>query len=284
MSRRKPQGQTVLITVLVLTIALTVALSLIRRTISDVKTTGVLEESARAFSVAEAGIEDVLKRASGTTATIQSGNGTASFNTTYTTIGGSMSEYTNMTSTEKGDVGTVWLVGHLADNSMDETGDNDYCKDPGPCLIDVCWTSTVGQPLPAVEIGVLYKTISTGVYAIKRYANDPDPVRIGNNFDHTVYTSAVHCVGKHFFQVTLPTTDARPVALRLRPYYNSTIFSVAPVDRTLPPQGFEVSSTGKTDSGITRKIIVKKKYEAPASIFDFVLYGNTSISNEAYGL
>jgi hypothetical protein len=90
--------------------------------------------------------------------------------------------------------------------------------------------------------------------------------------------------GVYAATITIPTTN-RPLALRLRPYYNKTTFlfspSTSPV-RTLSAQGFEVSSTGKTDSGVSRKIVVKKNYDSPASIFDFVLYSNTTISNAAY--
>ncbi|KKT38014.1 MAG: hypothetical protein UW22_C0015G0024 [Candidatus Gottesmanbacteria bacterium GW2011_GWB1_44_11c] len=284
MSTKNYRGQTVLITVLILTIALTVALSLIRRTATDVKTTGQLEESARAFSAAEAGIEDVLKRASGTSATIQSGNGSATFATTYTTIAGSSAVYTYPNSTQKGDVATLWLVPHNADNSLDESGAEYYCKEAGACTIDLCWEQPVTPTdIPAVEIGILYKN-AAGAYDIQRLAYDPDTVRTGNNFTRAgAAGTACGKSGVYTATLTLPAAPERPLALRLRPYYNETTFTVTPLsDRTLPPQGFEVSSTGTTDSGVTRKIVVKKNYDAPASIFDYVLYANTTIANEAY--
>lgn len=55
-----PHGQVLLITVLVLSIAVTIALSLIGRSVTDVSMSRNLEESARAFSAAEAGIEETL--------------------------------------------------------------------------------------------------------------------------------------------------------------------------------------------------------------------------------
>ncbi len=285
MSGMRKTGQTVLITVLVLTIALTVALSLMRRTITDIKTTGQLEESARAFSVAEAGIEDVLKRGSGSTATIQSGGETATFTTTYIPIAGSTGVFTYPTSTEKGDVATVWLVNHNDDGTLEEAGTNYYCKEAAPCTIEICWEQpATPATIPAIEVGTLYKT-TAGAYGLDRVAIDPDAARLGNNFTRGTAVGT-GCSGKtnvYTTTVTLPTTNARPLALRLRPYYNQTVFSVAPVSgRTLSPQGFEVSSTGKTGSGITRKIVVKKKFDAPASVFDYVLYSNTTITNDIY--
>ena len=280
--KKRFQGQTVLITVLVLTIALTVALSLMRRTTSDVQTTAQLEESARAFSAAEAGIEDALMRAAGTTATIQSAQGSATFDTTYATLGGSSDVYTWETSVEKGDVATVWLVPHTQDNVLDESGSDHYCKAAGSCTIDICWDQPNTASVSATEVGVLYKTGST--YATERFAFDPDTARAGNMFTR-VSGLGTGCGKTNVYKatVTLPAAPALPLALRLRPYYNQTAYAVAPVSgRTLPSQGFEVSSTGKTDSGVSRKIMVKKTYDAPASVFDFVLYATGKITSPVY--
>jgi len=281
------RGQALLITVLALTIALTVALSLIRRTTVDVKTTAQLEESARAFSVAEAGIEDVLKRASGTSVTIQSGNGSATFETKYEFLSGTSAVYTYPSETQKGDVATVWLVPHNPDDSLDESGVQHYCEGIAPCTITICWEQpSIPTDIPAVEISVFYKN-TIGAYNIQRFAIDPYISRLGNYFTRggTVGAGCGRLSGVYTATITLPTTNARPLALRLRPYYNKTTFlfspSTSPV-RTLPSQGFEVSSTGKTESGVTRKIVVKKHYNASASIFDFVLYSNTTINNAAY--
>jgi hypothetical protein len=279
------RGQALLITVLVLTIALTVALSLIRRTTADVKTTNQLEESARAFSVAEAGIEDVLKRASGTSVTIQSGNGSATFETTFVSLSGTSAVYTYPSETQKGEVATLWLVPHTQDNALDETGVDYYCKEAGACTIEVCWEQPVNPTdVPAIEMTVLYRTIA-GLYDIQRFAYDPDAVRLGNSFTRVgvLGSGCGRASGVYTVTLTLPTTNVRPLALRLRPYYNKTAFIISPLSsRTLPSQGFEVSSTGKTESGMTRKIIVKRNYDSPASIFDFVLYSNTILSNSAY--
>ena len=281
------RGQTVLITVLVLTIALTVALSLMRRSTTDVKTTQQLEESARAFSAAEAGIEDVLKRASGTTGTIQGANGPVSFETTYTTIGGSSAAYTYPTTTEMGEVATIWLVPHTANGLLDETGTEQYCQAAGACTIDICWEQQTGAKT-AMEVVILLKN-TTGLYTVRRKAFDPSTVtvRIGNNFTRLGASDGIQdaCgrTGVYKRTITLPTDDGMMLALRIRPYYNKAQFSVTPTSsRTLPSQGFEVSSVGKVDSGVTRKITVKKQYDAPVSIFDYVLYSNSDILNEEY--
>jgi len=55
------RGQAALIALLVLTVATTIGLSLIARSTTDVSITRTQEESSRAFSAAEAGIELALK-------------------------------------------------------------------------------------------------------------------------------------------------------------------------------------------------------------------------------
>jgi hypothetical protein len=169
---------------------------------------------------------------------------------------------------------------------LDEIGVGYYCETVGACTIDVCWDQpTTPTVKPAVEMTVLYKHIA-GTYDIERSAYDPDTTRTGNNFTKTgIGTAGCGKTGIYKVSLTLPTADGRPLALRLRPYYNGTTFMVSPVAvRTLPSQGFEVSSTGKTESGVTRKIVVKKRYDAPSSLFDYILYANSTMTNDAYEL
>lgn len=279
MKLRTLKGQTLLIVVLVLTIAITVSLSLIGRTTTDVKMTQQLEDSARAFSAAEAGIEDALTRASGITATIQSGTGDASFTTTVQTIGGSSSVYTYPSLTKKGDVATVWLMAHNADGTLNQA--SHYCQTAGACLFDICWEAKT--PPAAAEIAVFYRNTGTNLYDLVRFAYDPDAAHTGNNFTKTDISSTGcgKTSGVSRVRITLPTTNAIPVMVRLRPYYNDTTFSVEGVEtRVIPSQGFEVSSVGQTGSGVSRKIVVKRQFDAPPSVFDYVLYSGGTIQHE----
>ena len=56
------KGQIILILLLVMTVALGIGLSVITRTLTDVSTSTKVEQSSRAFSAAEAGIEQALKQ------------------------------------------------------------------------------------------------------------------------------------------------------------------------------------------------------------------------------
>src|SRR3989338_1010156 len=62
---RNERGQVVLILVLVMTVALAIGISVIQRSLSDVSTSSKVEQSSRAFSAAEAGIENKLSGGTG---------------------------------------------------------------------------------------------------------------------------------------------------------------------------------------------------------------------------
>ncbi len=56
----KQQGQIILILILVMTVALGIGLSVIQKSLVDISTASKVEQSSRAFSAAEAGVEKVL--------------------------------------------------------------------------------------------------------------------------------------------------------------------------------------------------------------------------------
>src|SRR3989344_8166868 len=58
---RRQAGQVILILILVMTVALAIGISVIQRSLSDISTSSKVEQSSRAFSAAEAGIEKALR-------------------------------------------------------------------------------------------------------------------------------------------------------------------------------------------------------------------------------
>jgi hypothetical protein len=262
------KGQVLLITVLVLSVAVTIALSLIGRSVSDISMSRNLEESARAFSAAEAGLEQALK--TGTTTNVKATYATGvSYVSSSIDLGGTTGIYT-LPTTSLGQVESIWLVGHNPDNSINEA-------DPylGSSL-DICWTPPLdGEPVPAIEVIVYYK--SGLLYLVNRQAYDPDITRASNNFETADINGTCGSVtGVYKKTITLP--GGTPLLARIRPFYNSTALTIAPVGagNLLPKQGVEITSTGQTDGGVTRKIVVQRQYPWPASIFDYVVYSQDS--------
>jgi Tfp pilus assembly protein PilX len=272
------KGQILLITLLVLTVAITVALSLIGRSTTDIGITGQVEESSRAFSAAEAGIEEALQTQIGTGATSVQTQAGVSFTTEVVNVGATgTSAYTYPADVKEGDAATIWLASHNEDGTFNEA--DHYCAGVvGACTIDVCWK--YGTTIPAVEIMTYYKD---GTYQVTRGSYDPDGGRAGSNKFTTPPTDANAGCGatSEMYRQTITLPSGTPLFLRIRPYYADATILIAPSGgRTLPSQGIEVTSVGRTDNGVTRKIVVKRQYETPASVFDFTLYSQDVITHE----
>lgn len=62
MSKKSQSGQIALVVLLVMVVLLTVGLAVVSRSVTDIRISQETEESARAFSAAEAGIEEALKQ------------------------------------------------------------------------------------------------------------------------------------------------------------------------------------------------------------------------------
>lgn len=278
MVRRKYQtGQVALIALLVLTIATTVGLSLIARTTTDVSVTRNIEESTRAFSAAEAGVEETLKSGVASAGTIDPTLG-VSYSVTIASVSGTATNpfvFPQKTLSENTE--TVWLVNHNPDGTIIESPT--YTAG----TIDVCWSSE--STTPAIVASVLYKT-SGGSYQVAKTAYDPDGSR-ANNFSaptattggcglntNTTYKSTIQF--SNFVPSINPAVDTL-IAIRIRPVYSGTLIVIAPA-QDLPFQGNRIQSVGVTASGVNRKIIVYQQYRAPTSIFDYAIYSEGSFS------
>lgn len=258
-------GQVLLMTLLVLAVATTIGLALIGRASTDVSISNRIEESARAFSAAEAGIEEALK----TGASVANNQLTnAKYSVNVVTSGGP-NVYPFPAKTPRGTAATLWFAPHASDGSLDKT------QAFGGAGIDVCWSS---EPLaPAILVSVLYD--SSGTYKIARAAFDP--AGRGNNFT-SVAAAGAGCGQGNVFKASITFSALgilagdKLLALRLQPVYADTQFYVDPRGVPLPLQGTRIESTGQTDTGITRKIVAFQEFRSPSAIFDAVIYSQGS--------
>jgi Tfp pilus assembly protein PilX len=271
-------GQIALIALLVLTIATTVGLSLIARTTTNISVTRNIEESSRAFSAAEAGIEEALNSGVASSGTMQ-GDETLSYTVATASATGSVgSPFVFPSKTPSEQTETVWLVNHTTAGGLDEHPT--YTAS----TIDVCWGSE--SVTPALVVSVLYK--KAGVYQVAKSAYDPDGVRAGSN-NFTAPTASVGGCGvgtNTTYKSTISFSDFVPainpavdilIALRIRPVYSGTLIAIAPA-QDMPSQGNQIESVGKTTSGVDRKIIVYQQYRSPLSLFDYAVYSENSFS------
>ncbi len=280
--RHSESGQVLLITLLVLTIATVIGLSLVSRTATDTSLTRQVEESARAFNAAEAGIESALKTGSSGTQTIAPG---LTFSTAVASVGGTQA-YEYPRAVPKGTTATIWLVNHALDGTTLETPT--YTQPS----INLCWGAASGSVAPAVVVSILYKESSDGSYRILKRASDVNATRgttnqFGNNGVAGACPSLASAPTQYYLTITFnagaatvdPSVDTL-LAFRVRPVYADAKLAVSsPASSQLIPfQGKRIESLGTTQSGLNRKVVVYQDYRAAGSIFDYVLYSQGAAS------
>lgn len=274
MRNRTHSGQILLITLLVLSIATTIALSLVARSTTDLTISNQVEESSRAFSAAEAGIEQALKLQSAPSGmTLANG---ASFSVTKDTIGGSVGAFAFPRVTTAGQVETVWLVNHDETTGLPTIGSPIYSNS----TIDICFSSANS---PALEVTVYYRESTDNTIKVARAIYDSISGRTGaqsesNNFSVVASASGGCGDGTNtdrkqtitFSDLGItPSTDTL-IMLRLRPLYQATQIAVS-TSVVLPLQGSKYDSCGTTGNGVSRCISVLQNYRTASGIYDNVI-------------
>lgn len=278
-TQTRQSGQIVLISLLVLSIATTIALSLIGRSTTDVTISNQITESSRAFSAAEAGIEEALKSGVGTSGA-QVLTAGVSYTVAKADIGGAAGAYVFPKKVSRGVTETLWLVNHNPDGTLSETPTYTSAG------IDVCWSSETTTP--AMSVSIFYKTAG-GSYRVARGSYDPDSTRaLTNNFSAVTATTGGCGAGTGttykqtisfgaFTPAIVPATDTI-LMMRLAPVYADTNLAVS-ATTALPLQGSKLESTGISGTGITRKIVVYQQYRSAPSVFDSVIYSQGSFGH-----
>lgn len=288
------KGQALLLVLLVMAVVLTVALSVVSRSITDITISQKEEESARAFSAAEAGIERALIEA------VPAGEHSLPAGGKYQvgtgeTIGGGRS-FILPTEASSGDILPVWLVSHNTSGNI-VCDDDDY-----PCFtgrsLTICWGAE-GSPsdsdvTPAIEVSVLHK--NGRQVQVGRGAFDPNPARrVTNQFASTDSGSCTIRVDSTDFNFPFSKTitfdagglapqrrdeneEDGPQIARIRFFYNTDRTHPVGVQASsnLPAQGTRIVSTG-TVGEVTRKIEVSRLFEDLPPIFDFGLFSGGSL-------
>lgn len=285
---RRQGGQALLIILLVMAVVLTIALSVASRSVTDITISQKEEEASRAFSAAEAGVEQALIGGS-LTGTLPAGG---SFTASVSGLSQGSKSYVVPLLINGGETIPVWFVSHLDDGSLGCDADN-------PCFtgsqIRVCWgeeaTESSGATTPALELSILYTT-NPGDYTtskIGRGAYDPNSLRRAvNNF--AGQDGSCNVAGQNFaFSKTVnlnsdlgipasATSNANGLQqARLRLLYNTDRAYPAalnvdfPDNGVLPQQGTRVESVGEAGEA-TRKIEVYQLFPDLPPIFDFGVF------------
>lgn len=275
--RSSSSGQALIILLLVMVVGLTIGLSIATRTATDVRLTSQDELSQKAFSAAEAGIEDALRRDLGTfsssgTQTV----GDAQYEVRVTPQGGGQT-FATSEPIVKDDVAQVIL--------------NPPTANP-PTTMDIYWVNTAagsGETSPEASLEIIEVYENGGTYGVYKYTFNSNCTTTSASGDlNNFMTSgcdpapATATIGGRTYSAKVsinlkPAASDNPQYLRIKPLYNKTSVAVqGPAGTTLPLQGYLVESTG-ISSDISRKIQVFRSAETLPSIFDYVLYSGSDL-------
>ncbi|GEM_PF-527299 len=300
----KQKGQALLVVVLVMVVSLTVGLSVASRSVTNLRITTEEENSQRAFSAAEAGVEEALK--SSETGFIIGGDGVGArpvkdFATNNATIKEAKIEaisgdefiLNNGNAIAKDDGTDVWLVDHNTDGTLNLSSGWQLLLGDAKVTIywgsdgDVC-TADARNTMAALEIIVLSGSQATPV--TKRYAVDPCtgiPNRRGtNSFAAEGATGSFLVKEKTFrYRTTIDIQNtSKGISVRLIPVYANTIigvkgcnFNVDPGSSScnpFPVQGRQIESTGVSGS-TARKITFFQGYpKLPAEFYQYIIFSS----------
>lgn len=267
------KGQVVLILILVMTVALGIGVSVVQRSLSDVSTASKVEQSSRAFSAAEAGIEKALQRGAAVAEFSLDNNFSAATVDTVPT-GTNALEYPPI---GKEEMAQVWLADPTSTSNPPTAV---YTQN----TLNVFWgNSSIDKA--AIELTLVY--FDTG-YKSKKFFLDQTVRTPANNFDTIV--SCGGSFGPNNKYQCVKTIDwsslgvITPMLIRARLLYNTTSqpFAVVPNGTcgtacSLPSQGNIFTATG-TSGQTQRKIQVFRLNKVVPSFFDYAIFSAGTIS------
>lgn len=291
---KKRSGQILILVLLVVVVALAVGLSVASRNLTNLRTSTQAEQSQRAFTAAEGGVEDVLSRLNQVANHINDG-----------TSGSTVNGCTKASSTEANctlpvstgiQQGNVKIVASKAYEKTVEPGDvaqiNLDTYDPGASF-DIEW-SKAGENNPRATLEIFFVcsggTSCMGDSFSGSYGQHRELIAIETISGQTgvpLCSSAGGVAGTGDFSsgckktFTIPSGATNVKLLRMKPFWSRATIRVTPAvanQADFPIQTYEITSTATTDTGVSRKVEVKRDAlpQLPA-IFDYVLYSEKDI-------
>lgn len=299
MGKTSERGQVLLIIVLVLVVSLTVGLALVSRSITNLRTSTEEENSQRALSAAEAGIEQVLKSGVATGNKTFTANNT-SYSAVISQLSGQEFLFNSGNPIPKDEGVDIWLVDHRVDGSADYASGWQTLSSTAYTTIfwgnanDTCTNSAATNTMAAVEIVAIvgteaspqmvryvYDPCTTGRTAVNSFCPVGGVVSAtcpltSSTVGGTIGTTAFHYAATVSFPIT-----AKALLMRIISLYSRTPIGIAACDNlgancnSLPSQGKRIESTGFAgpNSEIARKVVFFQGYPAlPVEFFPHIVF------------
>ena len=293
MQKRLESGQAIVLVLLSLSVVLTIVLFSLSRSVGNIATTTQQSDSVRAFSAAEAGIENALI----TGAEAQGNIGGASYKVQVTNQ--AVTSYNYNPPLLSGETMTLWFVSHNADGGL-------VCSAEKPCYtgssLNVYWgdfgTAANLATTPAIEVTIYYAIDRPAALAgdfssvqVARATYDPNTARRSSNYFGSTDSGGTVDGKNYAFGKTINWSDisssinsGRLLFAKVRMLYNPTAQPVGfRATGSFPGQGLEIVSQGSVDSGTTtsnRSVYVFQSWaDYPFSGFSLYYPNGGVISN-----
>lgn len=288
-------GQALLIVLLSVAVVLTIILSILARSIVDISVTSQGEDSLKAFSAAEAGVEKAFIGAiTGTSETTTEVG--SKYKTSVSNFAENESSFVSPITLVSGESSTVWFVSHDENGNFSCTGKPCFTGD----TIKVCWgkqgTEAGTETTPAIELSFFYLTIpfNYSTAQIGRVVLDPNSSRTAENHFSSPDTGECAIDGQIFpFQKTIKLGGTGGIGVnsslpgnllfaKIKFFYNTDTAQPYGIDANgsvLPSQGTKVDSSGSSGNA-NRKLDVFQSFGETPEIFDSVIFSMGGITKE----
>lgn len=271
MKAKNRSGQVLILVLLVVVVALAVGLSIASRNITNLRTSTQTEQSQRAFTAAEGGVEDVLSRLTtiADTSVVKTG-GTYSETVTVGNIQANVSVKSQTAysrTIELGDVGQINLEGatNTSNIQIEWAKNGDSSETAQPASLEMALIYYDGSNFQQVRYGVTGGTFAG---------------RDESGFDAPGSAPMTSCSSVEYAKCTQIPWTAGARLLRIKPFWVKTTVKVSCIGAscTFPVQLYDISSVATTDLGVTRKVQVLRSAIAELpSFFDYALYSEGDI-------
>jgi len=273
-------GQILILVLLIVVVSLAVGLSVASRNLTNLRISTQTQESQRAFSAAEGGVEDVLSKLSAIAADIGTTNnnagcvGTGSERTCTSAVGDlSASVVVKGQNVYKSTV----ILGEVA--QVDLRTYNGSVKIDWPANPHVSLEVT----LICDSIGIANNCnggVDHGDYAQNRYFfRGPNPPSADMTVTAPFTWDECSPSGGICSKTIFTLSSIKPLYLRIKPFYSVVDLTVSGVSpNNLPTQIYEINSVAKTEIGITRRVqVTRTALPALPAVFDYALYSEGDI-------
>lgn len=292
----REKGQAILALILIMTVALAIGVSIIQKSLVDVSTSTKVEQSQRAFSAAEAGIEQALRGQPSPAPNFTENQSSAKVQDANllprTVYLGQQQDALEYPPISKEEFAHIWLADPTSNANPPAEFYMPVAKNSSRG-IEIYWGDPKTTDKAAIQIKIIY--FDGSIYQTLTYYFDPDNTRAqSNGFTPATINdcsspsiNTIFGTNRIFYCreiITSPFPSSGLMLVRIRLLYTSTSQPVAVrgygtcgIQCSLPPQARIIVSTGT--SGQTQRIVqLFQINNVVLPYFDFAIFSAGAIN------